>query len=118
MPMYYPTGSTHSIVPAAPGWYVAWPWLDNGTKGVTLDVVIAWMIVHGMTAYDRSAQVPGDEKCCHVNCYPITADGVVESDQPALKDPDGQFIRPEQRSFANEAEFLESWNPEPLKKSV
>jgi hypothetical protein len=110
--MLYPEGSTHTIVPAAPNWFVAWPGQNqDGTKGVTLETIIAWLIVHSFGEYSPRIKVPRDEKCCHVDCYPITTDGVVE-EIGVLKDPSGQFIRPNDRSYDNEKEFLADWSVE------
>jgi hypothetical protein len=110
--MYYPTGSTHSIIPAAPNWYVAWPWLGDGTSGVTLDPIIAWLLVHSVTDYDRRVRDQfREEKLCHVDCYPVTADGVVSDigENSALKDPSGQFIQPDECIHENETKFLAEW---------
>lgn len=86
------------IIQAQPGWYVAFGWHDpkTGQQGVSLDVVIAWLMV--TTIRDHVVLV---------DPYPITADGANElRGDLALKDPDGRFVAPGDRSYDTEAEFL------------
>jgi uncharacterized protein YbaA (DUF1428 family) len=109
--MYFPNGSNVSITPATPNWYVARLWEEHGTRGVSLESVVAWMIVHAVTDYSRGVQAPKDEKCCIVQCYPITADGVIEDiEQHFLKDPDGRFTQTGVRSYDNEEELFADWD--------
>jgi hypothetical protein len=113
--MFYPEGSNRSIVPAHPGWYVVWPWHEPPrARGVTCDNVIAWLIVHSTAEFAENhtnARRPDDEKICHVDCYPITTDGIVGDvgDAVVLKDPCGRFIRINDRIYDNEEEFLDDW---------
>jgi hypothetical protein len=110
--MLYPEGSTHTIVPAAPGWYVAWPWHEPPrARGVTLDTVIAWLMVHSVGEYHPSVKASRNEKPYHLDCYPITTDGVIENigETAVLKDPSGQFIRMNDRVYDSKEEFLDDW---------
>jgi hypothetical protein len=109
--MYFPNGSNVSITPATPNWYVARLWEEHGTRGVSLESVVAWMIVHAVTDYDPCVQVPKYEKCCFVNCYPITVDGVVDNiEEHFLKDPDGRFTQTNVRIYDNEEELFADWD--------
>lgn len=107
--MFYPKSSTHSIVPATPGWYVAWPWHEPPrARGVTLETVVAWLMVHSVEDYRQARR---DEKCCHLNCYPITTDGLIDNigETAVLKDPSGQFLRLNDAIYHSEEEFLDDW---------
>ena len=109
--MYVPDGSDRTIIPAQPGWFVAWPWRDKATKesGVTLDSVIAWMIVYGAGEYHRGVPHGVDEKPVYAHTYPITADGVEEMEQSCLKDPLGRFVIPSDRTYETEEVLLAEW---------
>jgi hypothetical protein len=75
-------------------------------------------MVHSLTEY--AITVPSDEKCCHLACYPITAEGVVENigAPAALKDPRGQFIRPDDRVYETQEEFLDDWERRTAKEKT
>jgi hypothetical protein len=112
--MYYPDNSERTIIKADPNWFVAWPWSEDGKQGVHLDPVIAWLIVHGAGNYHSSVRVSPNEKHVHASPYPITANGVHDNEQGALKDPDGRFLAYE-KTWENEADLLASWPFDPQK---
>lgn len=109
--MFFPRGSTVTIVPAPPGWFVAWPWKDDaGVEGITLDPVIAWAIIFNVEDYHPSVRAEENEKVVHVNPYPIVSDGVQDiGENCALKSPDGRFNIPHDSMHEDEASFLKHW---------
>jgi hypothetical protein len=103
--MYYPKGSTNSIIQALPGWSIAH--YDEGTEGVFLQPVIAWFLVSRVAEYsERLAGETTFEKLVSVEVYPITSDGV-EEDFSGLRLPDGTFDMPNVRAGMTEADYLE-----------
>jgi hypothetical protein len=103
--MYYPTGSSHSIIPAAPDWALAS--FDTGTEGLIFQPVIAWFLVTRVGEYSaRATHEPKVEKLVSVEVYPITADGL-EDEFSGLRQPDGTFDMPNLRTGMSEAEYLE-----------
>ena len=63
--MYYPTGSSHSIIPAAPDWALAS--FDTGTEGLIFQPVIAWFLVTRVGEYSaRATHEPKVEKLVSV----------------------------------------------------
>jgi hypothetical protein len=109
--MYYPTGSTHSIVPAAPGWSVAWG--DDAGGPLFYEPVLAWFLVTHVGKYALGVKAdPNAERSVGVEAYPITLDGVAEN-APGFKLPDGTFAIPQQRIGMTEAEYLAEIKPKP-----
>jgi hypothetical protein len=109
--MYYPEASERAVIKADPGWFVAWPWQEDGKQGVELDPVIAWMIVHGAGDYHRSVKAGAELKNVHAYPHPIIPGGLQEVDgrHSCLKSPDGQFIAPGAQSWETEARMLADW---------
>jgi hypothetical protein len=102
--MYYPSGSTNSIIPAAPDWAVAQ--LDSATDGLFLTSVIAWLLVTRVGDYAPGVKPDhAVEKLVTVDVYPITVEGV-EDDVVALKAPDGTFSVPNIRGGMNSEQCL------------
>jgi hypothetical protein len=106
--MYYPKGSERVVISAQPNWFVAWPWTEGTETGITLDPIVGWLMIHSVGEYDRRVQAGADDKVLHLNCYPITSDGITEN-YSAIKSPDGQFQIPGVKLCANEADFLAEW---------
>jgi hypothetical protein len=105
--MYYPKDSEHTIIPAQPNWFVAWPWKEDGKQGVALDAIIAWLIVHSVSDYHAKASPV--EKVVTAHAYPITSEDVLDDGEWCLKDPGGHFLIANERTFDNEADLLAYW---------
>ena len=107
--MYYPDNSERTVIKADPGWFVAYPWREDGKQGVFLKPVVAWLIVHGASAYHHSVKAVPNDKHVHAHPYPIATDGVQDDDNySCIKRPDGRFVAYEQ-TWENEAELLAGW---------
>jgi hypothetical protein len=109
--MYYPPGSTNSIIPAGPDWAVAQ--LDSGTDGLFLTPVIAWFLVAHVGDYMPGVKAePALEKSVGVDVYPITVEGV-EDEVTALKAPDGTFSIPNIRGGMNSEQCVAELKTKP-----
>jgi hypothetical protein len=108
--MFYPDNSERTIIKADPDWFVGWPYREDGKRGVALEPIVAWLIVHGANDYHLSAKASRSEKSVHANPYPITANGVqgCNSEEYCLKSPDGSFSNYNQ-TWETEAELLAGW---------
>jgi hypothetical protein len=63
--MFYPDNSERTIIKADPDWFVGWPYREDGKRGVALEPIVAWLIVHGANDYHLSAKASRSEKSVH-----------------------------------------------------
>jgi hypothetical protein len=106
---------TLTVVPAAPGWYVA-QLIEGGISGgitlddrLALDPIVAWEIKRDETPYSPRSARHG-ETCVLHTVEPLTIDGnmlhLFPSSMWAVKSPDGKFQIPLDGTFDTEAELI------------
>lgn len=93
------------VIPAHPGWSVAWPTGDHAT----LDPILAWAVIKISENSDNRYSRPR-HSTFDTAVYPITLDGLEDGAGFGFKDPLGQFhAGPDGEILATETEFLEWW---------
>jgi hypothetical protein len=99
--------TTHTIIPALPGWYVAlYIPEDNSPKDDSLHLcpIVAWDIERTEGGIDRWAR----PLKTRVNATPITLEGSMEDwvNDQAIKTPDGKYALVGDTDYDTEAELI------------
>lgn len=101
-------GDETVIIKAEPGWYVAAAyWLAEGLAAVSLESILAWLMVKSVGEYHPLMTHLADKRHVSVDVCAITGHGVEElQENEAFKDPLGHFIQPFNATWDTEAGFL------------
>lgn len=91
------------------GWAIAYPIHDD--LGVVVDLwcspVVAWVVYVGVDNL-------GDARWAE----PVSVDFISSNECPVLRMPDGTFVIPEDRYFADAAKLIKHWNDEEMARKI